>query len=189
MILGSCDTKFIHFREVLRAMNTTWFFGTLFHVVTYATVTFWAISPALKGEFALLLPSWFPFEYRQSAWVYGAVWFYQTLSLYICATFNVATDTMIIGLISHIGGQVGRLGVLFSKVNSIFFQMMKVLTVSCLQMGHVAPGAKRQIDLSCKICNSLSPLLNNIEKLAKIHGEPYAYLIELILFHKEILRL
>ncbi|KAL9705835.1 hypothetical protein quinque_009353 [Culex quinquefasciatus] len=167
MFHPQCDAET---KEVLRAMNTTWFFGTLFHVVTYATVTFWAISPALKGEFALLLPSWFPFEYRQSAWVYGAVWFYQTLSLYICATFNVATDTMIIGLISHIGGQVGKLGVLFSK------------------MGHVAPGAKRQIDLSCKICNSLSPLLNNIEKLAKIHGEPYAYLIELILFHKEILR-
>lgn len=60
-------------------------------------------------------------------------------------------------------------------------------------MGHQSSAIaseenRRQIDLTCELCNDLSCMLEDIDYLSSVHGKPYGFLVELVLFHKDILR-
>ncbi|XP_038111739.1 odorant receptor Or1 isoform X1 [Culex quinquefasciatus] len=130
-------------------MNITWLIGTIFMAACYGTVTFWTISTLYEWKRQLMLPAWFPFDYSESLLVFIPVWLYQAFGIYMSATYNVATDTLATGLISHVSGQTARLGILMSK------------------LGHKSSGFIPYNDLrkhnpKCMMCSVISSLTKDI---------------------------
>ncbi|XP_039452362.1 odorant receptor Or1-like [Culex pipiens pallens] len=161
-------------KEVIKAMNNTWLIGTIFMTTCYGTVTFWTISTLYEWKRQLMLPAWFPFDYSESLLVFIPVWLYQAFGIYMSATYNVATDTLATGLISHVSGQTARFGILISK------------------LGHKPSGFIPYNDLrkhcsNCIMCTVISSLTKDINYYNDSHGPSYGYLVELTYFHKGLL--
>lgn len=106
----------VYSRAIVEAMKWTWFLGISFLVAAFVTIFSWAITPFIKGDRGLPLPAWYPFDHDHSIAVYIVVWFYQVFGILMSAVYNVATDTLVTGLLAHVHGQIERLGIMLSKV-------------------------------------------------------------------------
>ncbi|XP_058447715.1 odorant receptor Or1-like isoform X2 [Malaya genurostris] len=164
-------------RAVSNSMGRIWFLVTLLLAMAYGTISFWAISPLLKKDGNLPVQAWFPIDHRHSLAVYMLLWFYQIFGIGMSATYNVSTDTLASGLIYHLQAQTKRLGILLSKMGS----------ENSMRISEKLPKSNENIDAECDLCNEVSSKRADIDQLSKHHGQTYGCLVELVIFHRNLL--
>ncbi|XP_053691915.1 odorant receptor Or1-like [Sabethes cyaneus] len=160
-------------RVIANCMTITLGLGVFFMTVAYGTIVVWTITPIMKGDRELPLPAWFPFDYKGSLAVYVMLCSYQIFSVIISASYNVSTDTFVTGLMAHVHGQTERLGILVSK-----------LGYQSSGFGSLNAYCKNE----CDLCLDISQKRKDIVTLSKLHGKLYGDLIELVIFHRDLLR-
>ncbi|XP_053685808.1 odorant receptor Or1-like [Sabethes cyaneus] len=169
---------FTETRAVKEDMTKTWFLGIFLLVVSVGAIFFWGIRPLIMADGTLPLPAWYPFDQQNSSTVYAMLWLYQIFGIALSAVYNISTDTLVTGLLAQLHGQLERLGLLLSKTG---YQPSGLGIQSSSNVGFCVKNL-------CDLCLDMREKRKDIIDLSALNGNSYGDLVELVLFHKDLVR-
>ncbi|XP_058058407.1 odorant receptor Or1-like [Anopheles bellator] len=154
---------------VLRSISNVYWLMIFLTFMAYTTICMWVVSPAFENERRLPVPAWFPFNYHHSDVTYVLLFLYQTIGIFMSATYNFSTDTMFSGFMLHTTGQLARLGGMVRKI------------------GHSVGPEKKESLLAFESDREWKAIRSEVERHSRAHGKPYGELVECVILHQDIL--